>query len=89
MRSPRFKGVRNALPHEKSAFGLFTKSPPLEVVSTSATRSPLGSCSFAQRTEVAIMRSLRQIFHEANGGVAVVLAERFRIRPFQGRQTWE
>jgi len=79
----------SALPHEKSAFGLFTKSPPLEVVSTSATRSPLGSCSFAQRTEVAIMRSLRQIFHEANGGVAVVLAERFRIRPFQGRQTWE
>jgi hypothetical protein len=78
-----------ALPHEKSAFGLFTKSPPLEVVSTSATSSPLGSCSFAQRTEVAIMRSLRQIFHEANGGVAVVLAERFRIRPFQGRQTWE
>ena len=79
----------SALPHEKSAFGLFTKSPPLEVVSTSATRSPPGSCSFAQRTEVAIMRSLRQIFHEANGGVAVVLAERFRIRPFQRRQTWE
>jgi hypothetical protein len=78
-----------ALPHEKSAFGLFTKSPPLEVVSPSATRSPLGSCSFAQRTEVAIMRSLRQIFHEANGGVAVVLAERFRIRPFRWRQTWE
>ena len=57
-----------ALPHEKSAFGLFTKSAPLEVVSTSAARSPLGSCSIAQRTEVASMRSLRQIVHEATSG---------------------
>ncbi len=32
---------------------------------------------------------MRQIFHEAIGGVAVVLAERFRIGPFPGRQTWE
>ena len=46
----------------KSAFGLFTKPPPLEVFATSAPRSPLCSGSFAQRTEVAIMRSLRQIF---------------------------
>src|SRR3989442_9993840 len=52
------------LPHEKSAFVLFTNPPPLEVGSNSATRSPLCSCSFAQGTEVAIMRSLRQIVHE-------------------------
>jgi hypothetical protein len=58
----------DALPHEKSASVLFTYPPPLEVVSNSATRSPLRSCSFAQRTEVASMRSLRQIFHEAIGG---------------------
>jgi len=58
-----------ALPHEKSAFGLFTNLPPLEVVSNFATRSPLGLCTFAQRTEVAILRSLRQIVHEASGGV--------------------
>jgi hypothetical protein len=35
------------------------------------------------------MCSLRQIVHEATGGVAVVLAERFRVGPFQGRQSWE
>jgi hypothetical protein len=35
------------------------------------------------------MRSLRQIVHEATGGDAVVLAERFRVEPFQRRQTWE
>jgi hypothetical protein len=40
-------------------------------------------------TEVAMMRSLRQMFHEAISGVAVVVAERFRIGPFHGRQTWE
>jgi hypothetical protein len=73
-------GEKNAaLPHEKSAFVLFTNPPPLEVVSNSATRSPLCSCSFAQGTEVAIMRSLRQIVHEASGGVAVVLAEQIRV----------
>jgi hypothetical protein len=77
------------LPHEKSAFVLFTKLPPLEVVSNFATRSPLGSCTFAQRTEVAILRSLRQIVHEASGGVVVVLAERFRVGPLQRRQLWE
>jgi hypothetical protein len=43
------------LPHEKSAFGLFTKPSTLEVFSTSATRSPLRSCSFAQRTEAYIL----------------------------------
>ena len=32
---------------------------------------------------------LRQIFHEAIGGVAVVLAEQFCIRPFPGRHMWE
>jgi hypothetical protein len=78
-----------ALPHEKSAFGLFTNLPPLEVVSNFATRSPLGLCTFAQRTEVAILRSLRQIVHEASGGAVVVLAEQFRIGLFQGKQTWE
>jgi hypothetical protein len=78
-----------ALPHEKSAFGLFTKSPPLEVVSPSATRSPLGSCSFAKRAEVASMRRLRQIVHEASGGIAVVLAKQFRVGPLQRRQPWE
>ena len=36
-----------ALPHEKSAFVLFTKPSTPEVVYTSATSSPLGSCSFA------------------------------------------
>ena len=76
-----------ALPHEKSAFILFTNPPPLEVVSTSATRSPLRSYSFAERTEIAIKCSLRQIFHEASGGVAVVLVEQFCIEPFQERQT--
>src|SRR5258708_22900832 len=69
----------------KICFGLFTNLPPLEVVSNFATRSPLGACTFAQRTEVAILRSLRQIVHEASGGVVVVLAERFRIGP-KGRQ---
>jgi hypothetical protein len=77
------------LPHEKSAFGLFTKSPSLEVVSTSATRSPLGSFPFAKRAEVASMRSLRQIIHEASGGIAVVLAKQLRIGPLQRRQLWE
>jgi hypothetical protein len=28
-------------------------------------------------------------FHEATDAVAVVLAERFRVEPFQRRQTWE
>jgi hypothetical protein len=54
-------------------FGLPTKPPPIEVFSTSATRSALRSCSFAKRTEVAIMCSPRQIFHEAIGSVSVVL----------------
>jgi hypothetical protein len=96
MRSPNrkacflaFRQSEGALPHEQSASVLFTNLPPLEVVSNSATTSPLPSCSFAQRTEVASMRRLRQIVHEAIGGVAVVLAERFRIRPFRWRQTWE
>ena len=35
------------------------------------------------------MYSLRQLFYEAIGGIAVVLAERFRIGPFPGRQTGE
>jgi hypothetical protein len=78
-----------ALPHEKSAFVHFTKLPPLEVVSNFATRSPLGSCTFAQRTEVAILHSLRQIVHEASGSVVVVLAERFSVGPLQRRQLWE
>jgi hypothetical protein len=52
-----------ALPHEISVFVLFTKPPLLEVFSTSAPRSPLLSCCLAQQTEVAIMCSLRQIFH--------------------------
>jgi hypothetical protein len=34
--------------------------------------------------EVAIKCVLRQIFHEAIDGVAVVLAEQFCIRPFLG-----
>src|SRR5258708_38572089 len=71
--------IMNALPHEKSAFVLFTKPPPLEVFSTSAPRSPLPPCFFAQRPEVGNMRSLRQIFREAAGNVAVVLEEQFRI----------
>ena len=40
-------------------------------------------------TEVAMIRSLNQIFHEARKGVAVVVAERFRIGSFPGGQTWE
>ena len=36
--------------------------------------------------EVAILRSLRQIVHEASGGVVVVLAERFRIGPKGGKR---
>ena len=44
---------------------------------------------FAERTEIAIMCFLRQIFHEASGGVTVVVSEQFRIGPFQERQTWE
>jgi hypothetical protein len=39
----------SALPHEKSAFVIFSKPPSLEVVSHSAPRSFLCSCSFAQR----------------------------------------
>jgi hypothetical protein len=35
------------------------------------------------------MRSLRQIVHEAIGGVAVALAELLHVSPFPGRQTWE
>ena len=31
------------------------------------------------------MLSLRQIFHEATGDVAVALAERFRVEPFEGK----
>jgi hypothetical protein len=81
--------TETALPHEQSAFGLFTKSPPLEVVTPSATRSPPGSCSFAKRAEVVIMRSLRQTIHEASGGIAVVLAKQFRVGPLQRRQPWE
>jgi hypothetical protein len=69
----------NALPHEKSDFGFFTKPIPLEEVSPSATKLPPGSCSFAKRAEVDNMGSLRQIFGEAIGGVAVVLAPRFPI----------
>ena len=75
------------MPHEQSAFVLFTKLPPLEVVSNFATRSPPGSCTFAQGTEVAILRSLRQIVHETSGGIVVVLAERFRVEPFQRRKS--
>ena len=60
----------------------------LEVFSTSLTRSPPRSCSFAKSMEVVIMRSQRQIFHEAIGSIAVALAERFRIRPFLGRRKW-
>src|SRR5258708_39690080 len=68
-------GTGYALPHEKSAFVLFTKLPPLEVVSTSATRSPPGSRTFAQRTEIALLRALRQIVPEASGCIAVDLAK--------------
>jgi len=35
------------------------------------------------------MPSLRQIIHEASGGVAVAMAEQYRIGLFQERQTWE
>ena len=35
------------------------------------------------------MRLLRQIVHEATGGIAVASAEPFCVGPFQGRQTWE
>ena len=59
------------------------------MVSPSATRSPLGSCSFAKRVEVASMRSLRQIVHEASGGVAVVVAKQFRVGPLQRRTPCE
>jgi len=59
----------------KSAFGLFTKPNPFQEVSFSATRSSLGSCSFAKRAEVDTMGSLRQIFGEAIVGLAVVLRE--------------
>ena len=73
----------------KSAFGLLTKPPPLEVFATSATRSALYSGSFANGTEVAIMRSLEQIFHEATGCLAVALEERLRTVLFPGREMWE
>jgi hypothetical protein len=73
----------------KSAFGLSTKPPTIEVFSNSATRTPLRSCSFAKPTEIGILFSPRQILHEATDGVAVVLAESFRVEPFQRRQTWE
>ena len=87
---PRIKTVRGvALPHEKSAFGYITKPPTIEMYSNSATRSPIRSCTFAIPTEDDIIRRLRQILHEATGGVAVVLKERFRVEPFQGSQTWE
>ena len=59
----------------------------LEVFPTFVPRSLLLSCCFAQQTEVGIMYSLRQIRHEATGGVAVVLAEPFRVEPYQRRQT--
>jgi hypothetical protein len=78
-----------ALPHEKSAFVLFREPHSLEIFSNSAPRSPLGSCSFAKRAEVENMGSLRQIFREAIGSVAVVLAQRFRIRLFPRRLAWE
>jgi hypothetical protein len=35
------------------------------------------------------MCSLRQIYHEAIGGITVALAERLYVGPFQGRQKWE
>jgi hypothetical protein len=69
----------SALPHEQSAFVLFTKPPALEVVSNSATSRPLGSCSFAKRAEVASMGSPRQIVHEAIGGVAHSLRNELSI----------
>jgi hypothetical protein len=43
----------------------------------------------AKRVEVARMRSLRQIVHEASGGFAVVLAKQFRVGPLQRRPPWE
>ena len=61
----------------------------LEVFPTFVPRSLLLSRCFAQQTEVAIMCVLRQIFHEAIDGVAVVLAEQFRVESFQRRQTSE
>ena len=64
--------ITRALPHEKSAFGLSTNPPTIEVFSNSATRTPLRSCSFAKPTEIGIVFSLRQIFHETTCGVAVV-----------------
>jgi hypothetical protein len=88
-----FDVIKGAAPgriaSRKSAFGLFTNPPPLEVFATSATRSALCSGSFAQHREVVIMRSLRQIVPEATGSVAIALAERIRIGLFQGRETWE
>lgn len=81
--------VKLALPHEKSAFGLSTNPPTIEVFSNSATRTPLRSCSFAKPTEIGIVFSLRQIFHEATCGVAVVLAEQICVESFQRRQTCE
>src|SRR5205085_11601854 len=68
----------------KSAFGLFTKPPPLEVFATSAPRSPLCSGSFAQRTEVAIMRSLRQIFMRQQAALLSLWRNGFASDYFQG-----
>ncbi len=68
----------------KSAFGLFTKPNPFQEVSFSATRSSLGSCSFAKRAEVDTMGSLRQIFGEAIVGLAVVLREGSEAGSFRG-----
>ena len=46
----------------KICFRTLHQTTATQSVSTSATRSPLCSGSFAQRREAAIMRSLRQIF---------------------------
>ena len=49
----------------------------------------LASVPLHKGTEVAMMRRLRQIFHEARSGVAIVVAERSPIRSFPGRQMWK
>ena len=69
------------MPHEKSTFGFFTKPPLLEVFTTLQLDHIFAHLPFAKRTEVAIMCRLRQIFHEAMCGVAVVLVERFGPSP--------
>src|SRR5947209_840622 len=43
----RHPASQNRIASPKSAFGLFTSPPPLEVFAASATRSPLCSGSFA------------------------------------------